>query len=450
MPEEKNVNAKAWVVAVSMGYGHLRAAYPLRDLSPTGQVIRANDYEDIPAKDKKVWQQSRGFYELISKAQQMPIVGNPIFSVFDYFQRISDFYPKRDLSKPTLTLKEIYRMIDAGWGRHLVEKLAKVPLPFVTTFFTTAFMAEEHKYPGDIYCVVCDTDASRSWVPRFPSETRIKYLAPTERVAERLEIYGVPSGNITITGFPLPKENIGSEKMEIAEENLEQRLLNLDPKHHYRDKHAPLNKFSMSLVGKHAPLVKKYLSKTADKANHPLTVLFSIGGAGAQQDIAVAVLESLSKKIKEEEMKLVFSVGIKKEIENHLIGRIKKIGLAARLDKNLEIICAENENDYFREFNQILNITDILWTKPSELSFYAALGLPIIIAPPLGSQEHRNEEWLFETGGGLPQLNPTYTDQWLFDLIEKGVFAEAALEGFIHGEKLGTWNIEKIIGENQK
>ena len=54
---------KAWVVAVSMGYGHQRTAYPLRDLSPDGKVLNANDYEGIPIKDKEIWADTSYFYE---------------------------------------------------------------------------------------------------------------------------------------------------------------------------------------------------------------------------------------------------------------------------------------------------------------------------------------------------------------------------------------------------
>ncbi|PIV64865.1 MAG: hypothetical protein COS09_02615, partial [Candidatus Nealsonbacteria bacterium CG01_land_8_20_14_3_00_12] len=98
-----------------------------------------------------------------------------------------------------------------------------------------------------------------------------------------------------------------------------------------------------------------------------------------------------------------------------------------------------------KEFNQKLRKTDILWTKPSELSFYAALGLPIIIAPPIGSQEEFNKRWLLKSGFGALEENPSYTDQWLFDWLNRGYLAEAAMEGFIEGEKLGTINIQKII-----
>ena len=46
---------KAWVIAVSMGYGHQRTAFPLKDLSPDGKVINANDYEGIPTDDREIW-----------------------------------------------------------------------------------------------------------------------------------------------------------------------------------------------------------------------------------------------------------------------------------------------------------------------------------------------------------------------------------------------------------
>ncbi len=52
----------------------------------------------------------------------------------------------------------------------------------------------------------------------------------------------------------------------------------------------------------------------------------------------------------------------------------------------------------------MLRTTDILWTKPSELSFYTALGLPIIMTPPLGSQEEFNRKWLLTIASGTDQL----------------------------------------------
>ena len=71
--------------------------------------------------------------------------------------------------------------------------------------------------------------------------------------------------------------------------------------------------------------------------------------------------------------------------------------------------------------------------------------MPIIIAPPIGSQEEFNQRWLIKSGFGLLQENPINTNEWLFDWLDKGYLAEAAMEGFIEGEKLGTLNIKNII-----
>jgi len=58
---------KAWVVAVNMGYGHQRAAYPLKSLAYKGKIICANDYEGIPDRDRLIWEESQLLYETISR-----------------------------------------------------------------------------------------------------------------------------------------------------------------------------------------------------------------------------------------------------------------------------------------------------------------------------------------------------------------------------------------------
>ena len=140
----------AWVIAVSMGYGHQRTAYPLRDLSPDGQVLQANDYPGIPEDDRAIWERTRRFYDFVSNAQRVPLIGNITFAAFDLIQRIRSFYPRRDLSKPDWNVRAIDALIRKGWGRDLVERLARrTPVvPIVTTFFTPAFMAEHFDTPA--------------------------------------------------------------------------------------------------------------------------------------------------------------------------------------------------------------------------------------------------------------------------------------------------------------
>ena len=296
----------AWVISVNMGYGHQRTAFPLRDLAPEGNVICANDYDNIPEKDKRIWETTRKGYELVSRIKRIPLLGDFVFFVFDQVQRILTFYPKRDLSEANFQLKQIFSFIEKGWGEDLIKKLKaqnsklKINLPIVSTFFTAAFMAEHFNYPGDIFCIVCDADVSRTWASLKPKESRIKYFTPNHRTAERMKLYGVKPENIFLTGYPLPQDIIGGEDMEILKEDLRHRLVNLDPKKRY---------FSY-----YEPLIKKHLGALPEKSDHPLTITFAVGGAGAQKDIGIKIIKSLRGKIKKGEIKIILVAGTRKEV----------------------------------------------------------------------------------------------------------------------------------------
>jgi len=430
---------KAWVISVNMGYGHQRTAYPLKSLVADGKIINANSYQGIPEKDRKIWETTRRFYEFISNFSRIPLIGKTAFSIYDEFQKILGFYPKRDLSQPNFALKQIYSFLKKDWGRDLIEKLKINPLPLIATFFPPAFMAEFFGYLGEIFCVVCDADVSRTWASLKPAQSRIKYFAPTTRVVERLKLYGVKPENIFLTGYPLPIENVGTEKMEILKEDLRYRLFNLDPQKRYFEKYKIL--------------IETNLGKLPQKANHPLTIMFSVGGAGAQKEIGIKIVKSLAGKIKSGQIKIILVAGVRKKVKGYFEKNIQKLNLAsftrgrASGNSGIEILFEKDIEDYFQKLNLALRKTDILWTKPSELSFYSALGLPIIIAPSIGSQEEFNKRWLLKSGFGSLQENPNHTNQWLFDWRNQGYLAEAAMQGFVEGEKLGTFNIKNIISK---
>src|SRR3989344_1885184 len=99
---------KAWVISVNMGYGHQRTAFPLKNLAVNNKIINANDYPGIPGRDRRIWEASRRFYEFISRLQNIPLVGNFFFSLYDRFKKIFSFYPKRDLTRASSGLKQIY------------------------------------------------------------------------------------------------------------------------------------------------------------------------------------------------------------------------------------------------------------------------------------------------------------------------------------------------------
>ena len=428
-----NAKRKAWVVDVNMGYGHSRAAYSLKDLCDC-KVLSANDYEGIPESDAEMWNQSRELYEKISRLKPIPVVGDLFFEALDHWQQIPDFYPSRDLSKPNMQLKQIYRLIKKGLGKHLVEMMSEDPVPLVTTFFIPAFAADYYNYPGDIYCITTDADISRAWVAMDPKQSRIKYLAANGRCVERLKLYGVPSENIILTGFPLPKEMIGGHNPKALKKLLMQRICHLDPNSIF------LNRYQKTIA---AELGRANCSPIDN--GRTLTVSYSVGGAGAQKKLGVDLMKSLSGMIKQKRVRLILIAGVRKNVVKYYKEAAKKAGLEREIGKLLLIPEFETRAEYFDGFNELLAKTDILWTKPSELSFYTGLGLPVIIAPPIGSQEEFNQVWLQYVGGGIPQANPKYTDEWLFDWIESGGMARMAWNGYMEAPTHGTYRIENIV-----
>ncbi len=431
----KKLPNKAWVVTVDMGYGHQRAAYPLKSIAQGG-IITANNYRGIPNKDRRIWEGSRAFYEFISRFKRIPLIGEVAFDIYDKFQSIPDFYPKRDLSKSNIQLSETYNLFKKqDWGKNLIDKLAKKPLPFVTTFFITSMMAEYYNYPGDIYCVLCDADISRTWVPPKPQTSRIIYLASNRRVKDRLKLYGVRPDKIFLTGFPLPEENVG-ENLQIIKQDLGKRLIQLDPDKIY------ISQFKKTLQSKLRDDLRL-------KPVRPLTITFCVGGAGAQRELGLEIATSLRKEILDNNINLNLVAGCNLDVMKYYKKEIKSLRLGTK-SRHIRILHESTKSRYFNAFNKILRNTDILWTKPSELSFYCALGLPIIIAPPIGSQEIFNQKWLQSIGSGINQEDPRYTNEWLSDWLKSGWLAEAAMAGFVEAPKYGTYNVKKIVFHDPK
>lgn len=423
----------AWVVDVNMGYGHSRAAYALRDLSG-GEVISANDYRGIPVSDKRVWRESRRLYEAVSRMKPIPVVGPFLFEMLDRWQQIPSFYPRRDLSKPNLQVRELYQLMKKGWGRHLIETLAKDPVPFVTTFFAAAFFADVYNYPGEIYCVTTDADVSRSWASLDPKKSRIKYFASNGRVVERLKLYGVPAENILLTGFPMPKELIGGANSATLKDLLAARLCNLDPKGIFHERYARTIKAELGSARCALPA-----------SGHPLTITYSVGGAGAQRQLGVDVLRSLKSRIARQEVRLNLVAGTRPDVAAFYARAAADLGLKKQLGEWVVIPTYDSRRAYFDGFNELLATTDVLWTKPSELSFYTGLGIAVVMAPPIGSQEEFNRLWLQYVGGGIPQNDPKDTSEWLFDWIDSGGMARLAWNGYVEAPTHGTYRIEDTV-----
>ena len=167
-----------------------------------------------------------------------------------------------------------------------------------------------------------------------------------------------------------------------------------------------------------------------------------MGGAGAQGEIGFRVACSLREQLERGSVRLNLVAGVREEVKNYF--ETCKSQLLPG-NPNLRVVFATSKPEYFRKFSRILHETDLLWTKPSELSFYSGLGIPLILCPAIGSQEVYNRKWLLEIGAGIPQEDPSCTGQWLFDLLGSGRLAEIAWSGFLNVQKYGTYRIREIL-----
>ncbi len=418
------------VVAVDMGYGHLRAALPLAEA--LGVPLLQADREPLARPEEKaLWDRLRGAYEVTSRLSQLPVVGGPLQLLLDQATDIPSLYSRRDLSVPSRTALWLRQLARLGLGQGLIEELRARPRPLLTSFFVPAIVADLAGLESDIFCVATDTDVNRAWAPVEARETRIRYLVPTRRVAKRLVQYGVPEGRITFTGFPLPRELLGGPGLPALRRNLAGRLVRLDPRRAFR--------------GETGGDVAAFLGPLpAEEEGRPPLLTFAVGGAGAQAELARGFLPSLRPEILEGRLRLALVAGARPAVRDVLMECV--VGAQLEGAPGLELLFDADLGGYFRRFNELLARTDILWTKPSELTFFAALGLPVICAPPVGVHERRNRRWVRESGAGMKQHAPAFAAEWLADALADGQLAGAAWAGYVRLPKNGLYRILEETG----
>lgn len=418
-----------WVVSADMGYGHQRAAWPFRDIAHNG-IIAAGDNDHASPMERALWRRYLRLYEAFSRAKAIPVIGKRIFAILDRILHIPALYPIRNLSHTTFEVDQLHRQMKKGLGDGVMQAIRSKHLPLLTSFYVPAIKADLHGH-SPVYSIICDADLHRVWVAREPWESRINYFAPCGRAAQRLRSYGVPPERIFLTGFPFDESLLGGRNLATLRNDLAVRLRILDP----HDRFHTL----------HGVSVRHFLQENADApvpADRVLTITYAVGGAGALKEIGAQLMKAFKHRLMDGTMRLNLVAGIRKEVADYFYAERRNIVA----DTNtVQVLYADDLGSYFTRFNEAVRTTDILWTKPSELSFYAGLGLPIIMTSTIGSQERYNRKWLLEIGAGMKQEKVEYADQWLFDQLANGRLAELAWMGFLRARKLGTYHIMDVI-----
>jgi hypothetical protein len=422
----------ALLVAIDMGYGHMRAAHALAD--QLAVPVRCADQAPLAdERERRVWARVRRWYELVSRASQLPVIGVPFGLALSAVTAIPDLYPFRDLSRPNLGVRYLARSARTGLGRGLAEHLRATGDVLLTTFYAPAVAADIAGCER-VLCVVTDIDINRVWAPPDAAATRITYLVPGQRAARRLRAYGVPPERIIFTGFPLPPELLGGRELAVLRSNLAARLARLDPRGAFRDEYGDE--------------VRHFLGGVAVPAGAPTgapLVTFAVGGAGAQAGLPRKFLPGFRGPIERGQLRLALVAGVRRHVAVAFEQAIAEAGLEGQLGSGVQILAEPDMPTYFQRLNQLLATTDVLWTKPSEMTFFGALGLPLLLAPPVGVHESYNLRWARESGNGLKQRDARFVAERLLDWLEDGTLAGAAWSGFMRMPKFGTYRIADVV-----
>ncbi len=419
------------VSAIDMGYGHLRPAAALAEEFGT-HVSRGDRAPLADARDRATLSRMHRVHMMLSLGPGRPIVGAAMQRLLESVTFIPRMRRRGELAAPNAAARHLRSLIDRGFGNALVSHLKRTGAPLISTYFAQAVVADAARAPN-VFCVVTDSDCNRVWVSHDPSSSRIRYCVPMRRTARRLESYGVDPARIHVTGFPLPPSLLGGPDLPVLEGHLGSRLLRLDPTGAFRREARPAG-------------LERILSLSAPgEASAPLRLTFAIGGAGAQTGLAGDLLRALREPLHRGAVHLTLVAGVRDEVAARLEAFIARHAPEAARAGAIEVIHDPTFDGYLRRFETCLAATDVLWTKPSEMTFFAALGIPLVLAPPLGHHERGNGTLARRKGFGLDAPALADVGRWLESHLHDGTLARAAWAGFTRMSSDGTYRVAELV-----
>ncbi|HEY5958697.1 MAG TPA: hypothetical protein VIV60_19185, partial [Polyangiaceae bacterium] len=303
------------VVALEMGYGHLRAAYPIADALGV-PVWLADEAPIADEMDRKLWRWIRQAHRLLSRPAPWSLLERPANNLMDLVTMIPPLHEKSDQSAPDLGVLALEKLVRRGLGLGLVRALRAQNATLVTTFYAPAIIADLAGC-DPVYCVVTDADVQRIWVAKHPERSHIHYLAPSARVVRRLRAYGVSDQRITLTGFPLPCSNGEPDAPSALARQVARRIVRLDPERIFRDLHGPTLE---RLLG---PL-------PTEEAGAPVEIVFAVGGAGAQLALADVFLPRFRDHVLRGRVRLHLVAGTRGEVAAAFTAQLRRARLTSR------------------------------------------------------------------------------------------------------------------------
>ena len=150
-------------------------------------------------------------------------------------------------------------------------------------------------------------------------------------------------------------------------------------------------------------------------------------------------------------MKIIITENQQESIKIELQSMVKDIGweLTAKIVHGPKKLAKLAFNNCPMEFLNLFNDLDVVQSKknPDSTLFKDKNGNNLMVHNNGNVNIDFNKIWLKTVGAGIAQDNPKYTNEWLFEWLDSGWLAEAAMEGYIDAPKYGAYNIAQIISQ---
>lgn len=399
------------VVSAPLGAGIDIVAQTCRAYTSEDLVIRADAYKGVSRKDRALWKHLREQPSLIASLGRIPLIGNKARRLAERLvYHLPSRYPHRKQTAWTRRLVEFYYLLqNQGLGRDLINRLAEHPRPLITSSPVIAFSAEVHHYPKPIYLVCHSADPSRVWAPLEPARTRIRWIVPTQMAEERLRAYGVPATHILHFGFPLPHWSVSSKKLHA---DVDARITRLDPERIFHP------------------------HKKQARTERPLSLAI-IADSGWRTHDLLRLLEGASKAIRNGTLILHLFLGTDMKRAASMQSMARNRLLHRYIGSSIMIHAHADEAIVFRSFTSLMPSIDVLWTAPNSWVFYAGLGIPLIVQPPVGEHEEAQYAWVRGIQAGLPPLELETLSEWILDWKRSGGLARLAWNGYGSAASMG-------------
>jgi hypothetical protein len=390
------------ITTAFMGFGHLRAAHNLSSYGKS-PILRVDRPPFTNSADDFVWKYSQAIHTHGSRDKESR---NKFF--YNWFESLMAL-PENGTAPPLGPSKFVRTLYKCGIGKKLFRLFEESNPALLHTFYLSAMLLEYHGYRGKNFLLLCDTDFHRVWAPMDPEKHDLNYCVPISASADRLVSYGVRREKIFVTGFPLPAVSTGGRDLRVSERDFEVRK-----------------------------------GRLKSDSTLPLTIMFPFSGAGTYSNVLADLIKSIHEDLKEGNLRLIVSCGNNvhalKNAENLFVNYgIEDLEFA-------EIVFEKDIFTAFDKFNSALKSSDVIITKPSEMVFYAALGIPLIFLPPIGAHEAKNRNYIFENECAVNMVPASDFPRWIEKSRRKGLLLELAENGFTRLPKNGGAVIDELVG----